>query len=68
MSLITNKDQLGIIDKLVADLEESIGVRHTKISFSELWDADPPEEAQGENFEVWMRDVSSISVIGGLGY
>jgi len=61
MSLITNKDQLKIIDNFVADLEKSLGVKHKRVSFNEVWDSDPPEEAKGESLQEYMKDVSRFS-------
>ena len=58
MSLITNKDQLKIIQDFTHDLENSLGVKHQKLSFNDLWDADPPAEAEGETLQQWMKDVS----------
>jgi hypothetical protein len=58
MSLITNKDQLKIIDNFVADLEKSMGVKHKRVSFNEAWDSDRPEEAKGESLQDYMKDVS----------
>jgi len=61
MSLITNEDQLKIIDDFTADLEKSLGVKHKKISFNEVWDSDPPKEAKGESLQEYMKDVSHFS-------
>jgi hypothetical protein len=61
MSLITNKDQLKIIDNFVADLEKSLGVKHKRVSFNEVWDSDPPEEVKGESLQEYMKDVSRFS-------
>ena len=58
MSLITNKDQLKIIDNSVADLEKSLGVKHKRVSFNEVWDSDRPEEVKGESLQEYMKDVS----------
>jgi len=51
MSLITNKDQLKIIDNFVADLEKSLGVKHKRVSFNEGWGSDRPEEVKGESLQ-----------------
>ena len=61
MPLITDKDQLKIIDNFVADLEKSLGVKHNRVSFNEVWDSDPPEEAKGESLQEYMKDVSQFS-------
>ncbi len=60
MSLITNEDQLKIIDEFTRDLESSLGLRHAKISFNDLWDADPPKEAKGNSLQVYMKDVRDL--------
>lgn len=62
MALITNRDQLEIIDKFVADLELSLGVKHRRISFESLWKDSPPVEAGGQDLEEYMRDVSFLSM------
>lgn len=61
MSLITNRDQLAIIDKFVADLESSLGVKHSKVSFENLWKTSPPIETGGQGLSEYMKDVSSWS-------
>ena len=58
MPLITNRDQLEIIDKFVADLESSLGVKHRRVSFDFLWNESPPPEADGQGLQEYMRDVS----------
>jgi hypothetical protein len=58
MSCITNMDQLKIIDNFVADLEKSMRVKHKRVSFNELWDSNPPEQAKGESLQEYMKDVS----------
>jgi hypothetical protein len=51
-------DQLKIIDNFVADLEKSMRVKHKRVSFNELWDSNPPEQAKGESLQEYMKDVS----------
>lgn len=58
MALITNRDQVDIIEKFVVDLESSLGVKHTKVSFESLWDNSPPPEAGGQALREYMKDVS----------
>ena len=58
MRLITNRDQIEIIDKFVADLELSLGVKHRRVSFDSLWNESPPPEADGQGLQEYMRDVS----------
>lgn len=59
MTLITNKDQLEILNKFVEDLESSLGVKHEKVSFETLWNDSPPIEAGDQSLREYMRDVSS---------
>jgi hypothetical protein len=56
MSLITNKDQVNIVDKFTTDLENSL----EKVCFSALWDADPPVAAEGATLLEYMRQVSYV--------
>jgi hypothetical protein len=58
MSLITNKDQLKLIDQFSAGLESSLGVTLEKVSYNDLWDSDPPSEADGASLQHYMKDVS----------
>lgn len=67
MALITNRDQLKIIDNFVADLESSLGVKHRRISFESLWKDSPPIEADGQNLGEYMKDVSFQSMSHWLG-
>ena len=59
MALITNGDQLEIIDRFVADLELSLGVKQKRVSFDSLWNDSPPTEANGQSLREYMKDVSS---------
>ena len=59
MALITNGDQLDIIDRFVADLELSLGVKQKRVSFDSLWNDSPPAEANGQGLREYMKDVSS---------
>ena len=56
MALITNSDQIKVIDDFVADLEVSLGVKHRKVSFEAVWATSPPQEARGEDFHEYMKD------------
>lgn len=40
------------------DLESSLGVTLQKISFNDLWDANPPREAEGAGLQQYMKDVT----------
>jgi hypothetical protein len=58
-----NQDQQAIIDLFVQDLEASLGLIHTKLSFKSLWDESPPEAAMGQGLEEFMKDVSESVLI-----
>lgn len=62
MKQIANKDQLRIIEEFVADLESSLGVKQSKVSFDALWNDFPPHEADGQSLMVYMKDVSLLSL------
>ena len=62
MALITNKDELEIIDNFVADLESLLEVKHKRISFESLWRNSPPIEAGGQGLSGYMKDVSLLSM------
>lgn len=61
ISLIRNKTQVALIDSFVADLEKYLGVEHKKVSCVELWDKDPPAEADGASCHEYMKDASRNS-------
>jgi hypothetical protein len=63
MSIITNKVQLAIIDDFVHDLETSMGIRHEKVSFNELWSISPPKAAGNLSLEDYMKDVCKLPMI-----
>lgn len=58
MSLISNQAQLALIDEFVADLEKSLGVKHERLSFEQLWSAHPPKAAGDLSLQAFMKDVS----------
>ena len=55
MALITNSNQVKLIDDFVAYLEVSTGLKHRKILFEAAWAASPPEEACGEDLHEYMK-------------
>ncbi|KAL8899858.1 MAG: hypothetical protein Q9207_005985 [Kuettlingeria erythrocarpa] len=55
MSLITNKDQLSLIERFVADLESTMGIKHEEVSLTSLWDISPPAEAGGQSLDEYMK-------------
>ncbi|KAL8833097.1 MAG: hypothetical protein Q9170_004506 [Blastenia crenularia] len=55
MSLITNKDQLRIIDNFVVDLEAAMRIKHERVSLASLWDVLPPVEAGGQSLHEYMK-------------
>lgn len=61
MKIIGNQQQLKLIDEFVTDLEDSLGVKHERVSFDEAWESNPPSEANGESLEEYMKDASRDS-------
>jgi len=54
---VKNPKQQKIIDDFIADLESTLGFKHTKVSFQKLWNLNPPAEAKGLKLEEFMKDV-----------
>lgn len=52
-----NLAQQEIIDQFIQELEASLGLKHTKLSFQKLWDERPPEAARGQSLEQFMKNV-----------
>jgi hypothetical protein len=52
-----NLVQQEIIDQFIRELEASLGLKHTKLSFQKLWDERPPEAARGQGLENFMENV-----------
>lgn len=61
IALITNRDQLEIVNGFVADLESFLGVKQRKVSFESLWDDSPPTEAGGQSLREYMKDACKDS-------
>ncbi|KAI9689074.1 MAG: hypothetical protein M1822_000811 [Bathelium mastoideum] len=61
ISVISNKEQVKIIDKFVTDLEASLGVSREVISFDDLWSHRPPKEAEGQSLQEYMKGVARNS-------
>ncbi|KAE9364327.1 amidase signature enzyme [Stipitochalara longipes BDJ] len=49
-----DKTQQRMTDQFLELLEISLGIKHTKISVSELWKSKPPLEAQGKSIEDYL--------------
>ena len=62
MDLLTNQDQLKLVDIFVMDLESALNTKHKRLSFNALWEAKPPAEACGQTLQEYMRDVSTYSI------
>ncbi|UKZ70904.1 uncharacterized protein TrAtP1_011875 [Trichoderma atroviride] len=45
----------ALTDTFVATLEHFLGIQADKISLSEIWDSEPPVEANGQSLEEYMR-------------
>lgn len=54
---VPNVYQQKLIDDFVTDLEASLGIKRTHISFQELWNKNPPPAAEGQELEDFMKDV-----------
>lgn len=57
MALVTNRDQLQLVDKFVSDLEASFGVKRRTISFNALGNASHPSQAGDQTLQEYMKDV-----------
>ncbi|KAL8963647.1 MAG: hypothetical protein Q9193_000116 [Seirophora villosa] len=55
MFLISNKDQLQLIDQFVIDLEVVMGIKQEKVTLTSLWDSSPPAEAGGQSLDEYMK-------------
>ncbi|KAL8939594.1 MAG: hypothetical protein Q9216_003274 [Gyalolechia sp. 2 TL-2023] len=55
MSLMTNTDQLAIIEHFLTDLEATLGIKHEKVSFTSSWAISPPAEAGGQSLDEYMK-------------
>ncbi|KAI8940908.1 hypothetical protein NX059_002166 [Plenodomus lindquistii] len=53
--------QMALIDAFVENLEDSLHIKHQKLSFEEVWAADPPHEADGATLTEYMKDASRDS-------
>ena len=49
---------MEIVNRFVADLESSLGVKHRRVSFDSLWNESPPPEADSQGLQEYMKDVS----------
>ncbi|TAQ90704.1 hypothetical protein B7494_g990 [Chlorociboria aeruginascens] len=54
---VSNPHQQKIIDDFITDLEASLDLKHTKISFRKLWDQFPPDGAKGLGLNEFMKNV-----------
>jgi hypothetical protein len=57
LPLISNDEQLKIINSFVSDMEESLHMEHERVSFEQVWESAPPADANGETLQNYMRDV-----------
>lgn len=53
IALITNQDQLTIIEHFIADLESVLGTKQRKMSLASLWETSVPSEAKGQSLGVY---------------
>jgi hypothetical protein len=59
LPLISNDEQLKIINSFVTDMEESLHIKHERISFEQVWNSAPPADVDGETLQNYMKDVIS---------
>ncbi|UKZ72529.1 hypothetical protein TrVFT333_000159 [Trichoderma virens FT-333] len=52
----TAEGDQALDDKFVAMLEHFLGVKADKIRLSDAWDADPPNQANGQSLEEYMKE------------
>lgn len=52
-----NTLQSTIVNDMVRDFENFLGVKARRVSVSNLWDKKPPLEAEGQSLHVYMKDV-----------
>ena len=55
VSVISNRDQLELIEKFTSDLEASFRVERRTVSFDALWSNSPPAEANCQSLQEHMR-------------
>lgn len=53
-----------LIQELVADVEEFMGLTARKISIKALWDESPPPDAGGQSLQAYLKDVSHSIIPG----
>lgn len=54
LSLISNGDQVKIINRFVSDMEKALHTKHERISFEQAWKSAPPPDANGD--ALYMKD------------
>ncbi|KAI9712290.1 MAG: hypothetical protein M1820_001503 [Bogoriella megaspora] len=57
MFKISNSDQKRVIERFMSYLELYLKVERKIVSFDELWDSAPPEEAKGHSVQEYMQGV-----------
>ena len=55
LPLISNGDQVKIINRFVSDMEKALHIKHERISFEQAWKTAPPSDADGNT--LYMKDV-----------
>jgi hypothetical protein len=61
MNMISNTEQMKIIDSFVTDLEKSLGVAQERMSFEGTRDLEPPPEAGNLSIQEYMKNASRDS-------
>ena len=60
MRLVTNPQQLKIIKSFVIDLEKTMNVEITPLSFGDVWAKSPPVEAGHQSLDTYMKTVGPL--------
>ncbi len=57
-----NEQQQGKQEEFLHALEEALGIKHTPVSLSELWEKTAPEQAGGKSLTDYMEKVRCYSL------
>lgn len=55
--LVSNKEQMQLLDSFVSELAEYSRIKPTRLSISDYWQQGPPPEANGGSVEEYPKDV-----------
>lgn len=51
------QQQLDLLDDFVGGIEKLLGVKAERLSLGDVWDANPPSEAEGQALHDFMKEV-----------